>query len=112
MLRYPKKSHRKSISVPSHSVKLAELFGIILGDGFIWNNHQFKISLNSTSDYNYSVYIKNLIKQLFNIDTVSTVRKKEKTLVLAINSTSVVDYILKNGLVFGNKIKQQIDIPE
>jgi hypothetical protein len=38
-------------------------------------------------------------------------RKKEKTLVLSVSSTTIIEYLLKNGLVFGNKIKNQIDIP-
>ena len=33
MLKFPKKSHRKHIKIPRKSIRLAELFGIIFGDG-------------------------------------------------------------------------------
>ena len=48
-LKYPDKSHRKEINKPSKSTKLAELMGVIFGDGGM-TRLQLVISLNSISD--------------------------------------------------------------
>ncbi len=66
-LQYPKKSHRKKILLPKHSIHLAEFFGIMLGDGGINNPWQATITLNATKDREYSRYIKELIKFLFGL---------------------------------------------
>ncbi len=61
-LKFPNKSHRKPILFPSESEELAELIGIIFGDGGINNNWQLVISLNAISDYLYASYISSLTK--------------------------------------------------
>lgn len=112
MLKYPLKSHRKSIAIPEDSEKLAELFGIIFGDGGINNDWQLVISLNSEKDQEYSVYISNLINELFNIKVVARKRPRQDTLVLVCSSMNLLDFLISKGAIKGNKIAQNIDIPQ
>ena len=51
----------------NYSVKLAELVGILLGDGHI-GKEQWSVSLNAKKDYKYSKFVINLISknQIFN----------------------------------------------
>jgi intein/homing endonuclease len=111
LLKYPKKSHRKNISLPNESNDLAELMGIIAGDGGINNNWQLVISLNSIKDFTYSTYVSNLLKKLFSIKTAKRKRPNQNTLVIVCSSTNLVDYLISKGAVQGDKIAQNINIP-
>ncbi len=111
-LKYPKKSHRKLITLPPESSRLAELMGIELGDGGINNEWQLVITLNSIADLEYSHYVKALLEELFGIQVAVRKRKGVNALVLVCSSTSLVDFLVTKGAVRGNKIAQQIDIPQ
>lgn len=111
LLRYPNKSHRKVITLPSDNEELAELLGAIAGDGGIGNEWQLVISLNSILDISYSIYLSNLLKSLFNIDISVRKRPNQNTLVLVASSTHLVDFLVNKGAARGNKIKQNLDIP-
>lgn len=111
LLKYPNKSHRKNISIPSENNDLAELMGIIAGDGGINNNWQLVISLNYIKDFHYSIYVASLLEKLFNITTARRKRPNQNTLVIVCSSTSLVEFLIEKGAVKGNKIKGEIDIP-
>ena len=111
-LAYPKKSHRKLVRLPRESKALAEIFGIMLGDGGINNDWQATISLNSIKDKEYAIYIISLINDLFNVQTSLSFRKNSNTVVIRVNSTSVVDFLVTKGLHRGNKLKAGLHIPE
>lgn len=111
-LNYPKKSHRKIINIPQESTDLAELMGIILGDGGIGNKWQIVISLNSISDIQYSRYIFKLINHLFSLNPAIRKRPNQNTLVIVSSSSNMVDFIVNKGMVRGNKILQNIDMPD
>ena len=111
-LRYPKKSHRKAILIPQDSIDLAEFLGIEFGDGGINNPWQVIISLNSISDKNYADYVAKISKNLFGITARLTKRPKRNTLVVVLSSTSLVEFLVTKGAVRGNKIAQEIDMPE
>jgi len=78
--------------------KLAELIGIILGDGYIKRNKEIKISLNSKDDLEYLYYIRNIIFELFNYQTPINFRKGENTVDLRITKRKIVNYFLEEGL--------------
>lgn len=110
-LKYPLKSHRKPICIPAESEHLAELMGIIFGDGGINNNWQLVVTLNSNSDFQYSAYVARLIKDLFLVDVTIRKRLHMNALILVVSSMNLLDYLISKGAVRGNKINQEIDIP-
>lgn len=110
-MKYPNKSHRKNINFPSENIDLAELMGIIAGDGGINNDWQLVISLNFIKDFDYSFYIINLLEKLFKIKSARRKRPNQNTLVVVCSSTSLVEFLIKKGAVKGNKIRGKIDIP-
>lgn len=112
LLKYPKKSHRKNINFPPDSAQLAEFMGIEFGDGGIGNIWQIIISLNSISDIVYAEYITNLGLSLFGLMPRLRKRPNQNTLVVVYSSTHLVDFIVSKGAVRGNKIAEQINIPE
>lgn len=111
-LKYPKKSHRKEVSLPKYSINLAEFFGIMIGDGGINNAWQANITVNAISDFSYSRYIAILCQKLFNTTPAIRKRKTTKALVISLTSTSIVDFLVANGLPRGNKLKQGLKIPK
>ena len=111
-LEYPQKSHRKQVIMPKYSAQLAEFFGIMIGDGGINNPWQANITLNSIKDGQYAEYVSSLCKKLFSITPATRKRKTKNALVVSLASTSVVDFLVANGLIRGNKIKTGLRIPK
>lgn len=104
LLKYPLKSHRKAIIFPSDSENLAELIGIIYGDGAIGNPWQVTISLNSITDAAYAKYVNLLIFSLFGLEAKLRKRPNQNTLVVVLTSTAAVDFLVEKGAARGNKL--------
>ena len=102
---------RKEINYPGRSPELAELVGIILGDGGLPGNHQLTVSFNYLTDRDYSRYICSLFKKLFSIECSIHKRKNSNGADVVVNSSNLVDFLVKQGLVTGNKTRNQVDIP-
>lgn len=102
----------RPIKKPNFSEKLAEFVGIILGDGSIGKS-QISITLHSEDDKKYSNFVVNLTKKLFNV-YIGTCRKKNcKAISYNISRTELIHFCVKKlGLKQGNKVKQQVDIPD
>lgn len=90
--------------------KLAEYVGIMLGDGCITPG-QFNITLNSVADREYVYFVSQLEKNLFGEEPKLYKRKDSKALVLYYNSRFIIRYLLSIGLKIGNKVRQQVDVP-
>lgn len=101
---------RKNIHRPGKSCDLAELVGILLGDGGI-TDYQVKVTQNKEVDNNYSPYIVRLFKRLFGLNSTIRDDKIEKTRNIVVSSVGLVEYLLGIELVNGNKISKQVDIP-
>jgi hypothetical protein len=110
-LTYPKKSHRKQINFPGHSVELAEFFGVMIGDGEINNPWQARITLNSVADLEYSNFVASLGKKLFHIMPAIQKRKNQQALSIYFASVSLIDFLVSKGLPRGNKLQAGLCIP-
>lgn len=96
---------------PAVSEELSEFLGIMMGDGGM-SNYQISITLHHLDDEKYGQYVAKLMKKLFGV--TPTIRHIPKISVntYTISRVELVKYLHKLGLVIGNKIKQQIDIPD
>lgn len=101
----------KPIKNPGFSEDLAEFTGIVMGDGGLTNN-QLVITLNYKDDSEYSKFVEKIIKKLFDIRACKLKRKNTKVFIIRISRVELVRFCTKIGLKIGNKIKQQIDIPD
>lgn len=91
--------------------KLAELVGIILGDGSlnIYDKHKrLQITMHSIDDLAYSNYITSLFLDLFNQKPIIKFRKNENTLDLQIFKRDIIKYFLEIGLVNSPKLNRAI----
>ncbi len=110
LLKYPNKSHRKTIKIPEESADLAELIGAIAGDGGV-SNWQVIISLNSITDLRYAHFIMNLFEKLFGIKPTARKRIGQNCIVVDCSSRNITDFLIEKGVVKGHKIKHRLNIP-
>lgn len=103
---------RKAIHYPDRSKELAEFIGIMLGDGGLSTKHQLTITYNRITDSKYAEFVCGLIKKLFSVDYHIRYRKDNNGADIIISSSNLVDCLLKQGLVSGNKVKKQVKVPE
>lgn len=97
------------IKRPQKTKFLAEFVGIMLGDGGVY---KYFISVTlSSAETNYTLFVKKIIKKLFNVDAKIQKLKYAKAVNIVVNRKSLVDFCQHIGLVQGDKIRQQIDIP-
>jgi intein/homing endonuclease len=99
-----------NINFPDLSSKLAEFFGIMLGDGHLGSG-QLWIHINNNTDRNYNPYVKELIKSLFSIEPRVSYRKDQDMMNLFLSSVDLLKYLRKRGLFVSNKVRDQVDIP-
>lgn len=101
---------RKSIKVPKKSVELAELCGILIGDGGI-TKRQVRITLNYETDKIYSKFVIKLMQRLFGIKPKVYKIKNTRAFNICVSSSTLVDFFVKSGLKVGNKLKQNLLMP-
>lgn len=98
------------------SKELAELIGIILGDGNIWckkgGYYYVRICGDAEKDRDYLLnYVKPLFKKLFKKDMHLIKHKTHKELFLSIGNKDIVFTLNHFGLPSGNKKKNNVGIP-
>jgi hypothetical protein len=101
----------KEVFFPRKSIKLAEFVGIMMGDGGVSKYH-LSITLNSKTDKEYAIFVCELIKDLFHIDAKTHKRKDSLAMDIVVNRVKLISFCKSIGLKVGNKLKQNLDIPE
>lgn len=99
----------RKIIKPKESEDLAEFIGIVLGDGGI-TPRQVAITLNKTDDIEYIEYVSKLIRRLF--DVSPSVLEQGPVVDVLVSRTELVLFLLEKGLRAGNKVRNQVDVPE
>lgn len=102
---------RKNIKCPDKSPLLAEFIGMMIGDGGIRNNYQITISFNGEKDRDYAIYIQRMVKNLFGISSTEYIRKQKGAADIVVTSRNLVEFLEKTGIKKGNKVLNQINIP-
>ena len=104
------------------SESLAEMFGIILGDGRIrWDpagkHYQLDVILNWVDEKDYVLYVKDLLIKEFQYHPKISRQVNEdgsigKGIYLTIYSKKIVQELISLGLFSGNKVKNQVKVPK
>ena len=102
---------KKMIIVPRNGTDLAEFCGILIGDGGV-TKYQVTITLNYETDKEYSTFVVKLIKRLFKVKPKLNIIKGSKAMNICVSRKNVVDFLHKKGIIIGNKLKQNLSIPE
>lgn len=100
------------IKCPRYSSKLAEWVGIVLGDGGITNT-QVNFTFHINDDKEFGCFVVKLTKELFNIDMRYIEDSKYSARRYYISRKLLVRFCVDRlGLRIGNKVSQQVDVPE
>lgn len=104
---------RNDVKIPTkYSNELAELFGILLGDGHI-SHFQMIVTLGA-KESSYVLYIQELISKIFGTKPKVALRKtaihNKYYRDIYLGSVKVTRWLLEQGLVY-NKVKSQVTIP-
>lgn len=91
-------------------VRLAELTGILIGDGCLIK-YQMSVALSSLVDLEYTRFVAQLIEGLFGIRPTISNRSDSNCILITVSSKSLVEFLNRKGILTGNKIKQNLDIP-
>jgi hypothetical protein len=91
--------------IPRENASLAELFGIILGDGGM-TAYQLTITLDRITDKPYAKYVLELIEKTFSASTKQY--SKKSVINIVTSSKSVIEFLIQKGLKCGSKVKNQI----
>jgi len=102
---------RNDIRIPNDSEDLAELFGILIGDGGI-TKYQITVTLNSETDREYSLYVLGLFNKIFKITTNIYKKKNSKAINIVLSSINAIEFLKSKGIKQGNKLKQGLSIPD
>lgn len=100
----------KSITIPGHSVRLAELIGILMGDGHV-GLYQVSVATNSETDFQHALFVKTLIEDLFKVQVRLHNRKDKKASIITVSSKSLSQFLVGQGIPQGNKINLGLHIP-
>ncbi len=101
----------KEINIPSrNNKKLAELVGILLGDGGITGG-QVMVSLNRWDDEKYIPYIQHLFDELFAVEAPLCKHSTDNGVDIIISSKELVEFLQQIGLKKGSKVEQQVGVP-
>lgn len=110
----------KDIKIPNKNEDLAELWGILLGDGHIERTKAYKLGVyhitvvgHSYLDKDYLLkYVKPLIEKLFQIKVRVYSSKTANALTIIADGRRIVDFFEKEGFKAGDKIRNQSTIPD
>ncbi len=102
----------KIYNVPDNfNEDLAEYVGIMLGDGGITSS-QCTITLNSYADRDYISFVSDFTYKLFGEKPKMFKKKDCNAITLYYSGSALVKYLCSIGLRIGNKVKQQVDVPD
>ena len=101
-------NRRSDVKIPAaRSERLAEFFGVMLGDGHV-SHFQTMVTLG-TKEAAYARYVSALIKEIFGgVPKIMTSARGHTTVYLG--STRVTAWLKEEGLV-GNKVLAQVGVP-
>lgn len=111
---------RNKILIPDENVRLAEFYGIMLGDGnstkikgYKVGTYMIRIVGDSVKDKDYLFnYVKPLIDNLFNINSKLGEFNSSNAVFVQAHGIELVNFLESKGFKPGNKIKNKLKIPE
>lgn len=100
---------RKPVTHPHLSADLAELIGIMLGDGGM-TNAQVKVSFNEL-DAAYADHVRRLITSVLGVSPARLADAHDHAFDLVVSRVEAVEVLESFGLRRGNKVQHQVDVP-
>lgn len=93
----------KKVKKPRHSARLAELIGILMGDGHL-GVYQVTVSTSLETDTEHAVFVSSLFQSVFGIEASTVMRRSRNVLIVTLSSKMACDYLRAVGMATGNKL--------
>jgi len=107
--RFGSKGKYKNVKIPKIlNNDIAELVGVILGDGNL-NRKDIRI-VGNINEQNYYIYLKSLFQKIFDVDSIIK-HDTENSIKLTVHSVRISEYLTSLNLRVGDKIKNKATIP-
>lgn len=100
----------KIIRKPRHSLALAELLGIFIGDGHL-SEYQASVVTGLKTDSKHAYYIATLMKKIFKVSVSIKKRPAYGAIIIVSSSKNVVELLAVYGMPKGNKLSNDLKIP-
>lgn len=100
----------RPIIKPALSEELAEVMGILMGDGHL-SEYQVSVTTNSITDRQHALFVKKLFIKQFALPVAVNFRKYENAVNVVISSKNLVKFLFGLGMPIGHKINNNISIP-
>lgn len=100
----------RHVERPRYSEDLAELMGILFGDGHL-SEFQVSMTTNSITDVEHAEYTRRLFRKLFRINASITKRKRDNAINVVASSKNLVNLLNKMGMPIGNKLEHGLLVP-
>lgn len=108
-------NNETKVFILQENSKLAEMIGIILGDGNTYydkgKKYLLRISSNRVEEKKYRHYTKELMKDIFKVTPKPYEKSDRKGTDLVIYNKSIVEGLIEKGIIPGDKVKNQVKVP-
>lgn len=101
----------KPIFKPKQSKDLAEMLGILVGDGHL-SDYQTSMTTSSITDLGHASFVSKLFKKLFKIEAPIQKNSRSNSVDVIASSKKLVDFLVLMGMIKGHKIHNGLRIPE
>lgn len=100
----------RAIKEPKESQQLAELMGILAGDGHI-DTYQVYVTTSAETDYEHARYVQSMLKSIFKLPVLLRKRKDSNAVIVRLSSKNACDLLRTIGMSTTNKTRDQIQPP-
>jgi uncharacterized protein (UPF0297 family) len=91
---------------------LAELIGVILGDGHLnQRGNTLSITLNFIEERKYVKHVENIVGEVLNIEPSIVELSNNKANQIRVYGKGIIDAFVNLGLKTGNKVENQVGVP-
>jgi len=100
----------KHVDRPEPSPQLAELIGVLLGDGHL-SEYSATVYLSRQHEREYAEFVAGLFQEVFGLEPTTRIDFLKSTCAVQVNSVRLVAVLQELGLRIGNKVEHQIGVP-
>ena len=100
----------KKIRRVSPSEDLAELIGMLFGDGHL-SDYQVILTTNSETDREHAIFFKSFVNKIFGLSAALLYRTDHLVVNAVVSSKNLADFLNSLGMPKGNKIKNNLAVP-
>jgi hypothetical protein len=101
----------REIATPQKSERLAELMGILAGDGHV-GMYQTSVITNAETDHEHARHVQKLLVEAFRLPVSLKRIKNSNAIIVLLSSKNACDFLRTAGMSTSNKTRDQLTPPQ